>query len=97
MIARKLFTLVSVSSLLMLGGCAAHINSPFDDNSRVDAAWGNAREVTRADQLANPEAPMTDAGPEGMDASTGERVADRYYRGQEAQQTRRARTVSIAE
>ena len=92
---RRLLTLVSIAATLGLTGCVH--NTPFDADSAVNRAWGSATDVTRIDQVANPCAPTTALGPEGMDASTGERVADRYYKGQEAQQSRRARAVVIGD
>ena len=94
--SRKLLTLVSLAAAFGLTACA-HSTTPYADGSQVNRAWGSATDVTRVDQTANPDAPTTDAGPEGLDASTGERVADRYYRGQESQQTRRARAVVIGD
>ena len=96
MIARKLITLAACSSMLMLGACATQ-NTPYAGGSHLDDGWGSGVEMTNAAQLANPEAPVTDEGPEGLDASTGERVAERYYKGQDTQQTRKARSIVIAD
>jgi len=96
MIARKLITLAACASMLMLGACATK-NTPYAGGSHINDGWGAAHEMTAADQMANPEAPVTDAGPEGLDASTGERVAERYYKGQDTQQTRKARSIVISD
>ena len=95
MIARKLLLLAAASSMLMLGACATK-NTPYSNHSHIEKGWGDAAEMTAASQIANPEAPLTDESPEGLDASTGERVAERYYKGQDTQQTRVARPIVIS-
>lgn len=89
--------LISVASVagLALAGCA--ISHPYAENSRVNDAWGRAHAAQVGEQTADPTAPHSQDGPEGLDASTGERVAKRYYRGQDSQQTRKARAVFIGE
>jgi len=77
-----------------LGGTAC-THWLFGNESAVDESWGIALEENLQSQMAHPEGPASEAGPEGIDASTAERVAERYYKGQETQQTRRARTVVI--
>jgi hypothetical protein len=61
----------------------------------VESRWGEAYDQDTQAQIAHPEGPASLEGPEGIDASTAERVAKRYYKGQEAQGTRRARAVVI--
>lgn len=70
----------------LTGGCL---------HSRVEPRWGEAYRAAMAGQTADPAAPASAEGPEGIDAGTAERVADRYYEGQEIQETRRARGVVI--
>jgi type IV pilus biogenesis protein CpaD/CtpE len=72
----------------LASGCA--LKSP------VDEQWGRSYSATRAAQVADPNAPSSDAAVEGIDAKTGEAVADRYYKGQRQQQTRQAPTISIS-
>lgn len=68
---------------LALSGCA---------HSRVDASWGEGIGYTLTAQIGSPAM----HGPTGLDAPTAERVADRYYRGQETQRTREAPKIMIA-
>lgn len=72
----------------LASGCALH--------SAVDEQWGRSYSANRAAQVADPNAPTTDAAVEGLDARSGEAVADRYYTGQRNQQTRQAPTISIS-
>lgn len=76
-----------VAAALLASGCALR--------SGVAEHWGEAYRETRAAQLANPEAPVTDEAPEGLDAITAELVAERYYKGQRVQRTREAPSVLI--
>ena len=92
---RKLLTIASIAALFGLAACTHH-TGPYHAASPVDGAWGDAHRSAQRNQLDNPDAPVTTVGPQGMDASTGERVADRYYKGQESQQTRRAQAVVIS-
>jgi hypothetical protein len=80
---------------LALAGCA--ILDPFADNSRVNDAWGRTHAAQIGEQTADPTAPHSQNGPMGLDAPTSERVAERYYQGQESQTTRKARSVTIGE
>jgi len=73
--------------LLLASGCALH--------SPVDEQWGRSYEASRAAQVADPNAPSSDAAVEGMDPKSGEAVADRYYKGQRNQQTRQAPAITI--
>ena len=76
-------------------GATACTHWLFGNESVVDESWGIALEENLQSQTAHPEGPASETGPEGIDASTAERVAERYYKGQESQKTRRARTVVI--
>ena len=95
MTPRSLLLLVSLAAALALAGCA--ITDPYADDSRVNDAWGRAHAAQVGEQTADPTAPHSQDGPMGLDAPTSERVAERYYEGQESQQTRRARSVTIGE
>lgn len=57
-------------------------------HSRVDENWGRSFEAQLAWQTVDPDAPETREPVEGMDAETAQRVAERYYEGQEQQQQR---------
>ena len=59
-------------------------------HSRVDASWGESIGHTLQAQTTSGL-----PGPSGLDAPTAERVASRYFRGQEGQQTRQAASVVI--
>ena len=95
MTLHKLLMLASVSTALCLSACA-HTTSPFDEGSAVNRAWGHSVDVAHADQMANPDAPTTDAAPEGIDAPAAAQVADRYYRGHKVQPIRVPRAVVIS-
>jgi type IV pilus biogenesis protein CpaD/CtpE len=84
--------LIAIAACLGATACTHWI---FGNESVVDENWGDAVEHNVQAQVADPESPASLEGPEGIDASTAERVAERYYRGQETQQTRRARAVVI--
>lgn len=92
MIHRKSILAILIAASLGATACTHWI---FGNDSAVDENWGIALEQDLQSQTANPESPTSVDGPEGIDASTAERVAKRYYRGQETQQTRRARAVVI--
>jgi type IV pilus biogenesis protein CpaD/CtpE len=79
---------LALGLLFMTSGCA--LNSP------VNEQWGRSYSSTRAAQVADPNAPASDAAVENMDAKSGEAVADRYYKGQRNQQTRQAPQISIS-
>ena len=65
-------------------------------HSNVDAQWGHAMTATTAAQVADPNAPANDDPVLGMDAKSGEAVADRYYKGQRNQSTRQAPAITIS-
>lgn len=71
-----------VAAALAALGCAS---------SRVDANWGEGLGHTWSVQID----PNNSSEIVGLDAPTAERVADRYYKGQETQQTRQPPTVLI--
>jgi hypothetical protein len=71
---------------LALVGCAS---------SSVDASWGVAVAHLAAKQTAAPLGVEGEEPVQGIDAPTAQRVAERYYRGQEAQTTRQAATILI--
>ena len=79
-------TIVLVSLTFLIGGC---LHSP------VDASWGQAHRGTLDAQLANPQAPDSLGGAEGIDAVSGEAVAQRYYEGQRRQRSREAPAIVI--
>ncbi len=66
-------------------------------HSRVDENWGKSHEAQVSLQTADPDAPATTEPLESLDPETGRRVAERYYKGQEKQRQRQARTVVIGE
>jgi len=92
MIHRKPVLAILIAACLGATACTHWI---FGNDSKVSENWGIALDQTVQSQVADPEAPASLDGPEGIDASTAERVADRYYKGQEKQQTRRAHSVMI--
>ena len=94
MIRRELVLAILIAACLGTTACTHWI---FANGSAVDENWGITYEQNTQSQIAHPEGPASVEGPEGIDASTAERVAKRYYKGQETQQTRRARTVVIGE
>jgi hypothetical protein len=94
MISRKPILAILIAACLGGTGCTHWL---FGNESAVHESWGIALEESTQAQIAHPESPASEAGPEGIDASTAERVAKRYYKGQETQQTRRARAVVIGE
>lgn len=79
---------LALGLLFLTSGCAHY--------SAVNEQWGRSYSATRAAQVADPNAPSSDAAVENMDALSGEAVADRYYKGQRNQQTRQAPTISIS-
>jgi len=64
-------------------------------HSRIDENWGKSHEAHVVWQTANPDAPETREPIESLDPETANRVADRYYEGQEQQQQRVAPTGVI--
>jgi hypothetical protein len=92
MIRREPVLAILIAACLSATSCAPWV---FGYDYAVDMRWGDAYERDTLDQIEHPEAPASVEGPEGIDASTAERVATRYYKGQETQQTRRARAVVI--
>ena len=64
-------------------------------HSRVDENWGESYEAHVVWQTANPDAPATHEPLESLDPETGQRVADRYYKGQEQQRQREAPSVQL--
>lgn len=77
-----------LSLLLLVSGCVGH--------SPVNEQWSRSYLATSAAQVADPNAPSSDAAIEGLDPRSGEEVADRYYKGQRAQGTRQAPTITIS-
>jgi type IV pilus biogenesis protein CpaD/CtpE len=71
------FMLVAGASALLTLGC---LHSP------VSQHFGEAYEEAMGAQVADPAAPRSDRGPEGLDAGTAERVAEAYYQGQQRRQ-----------
>jgi hypothetical protein len=64
-------------------------------HSRVEENWGESYGAHVVWQTANPEAPATREPTLGLDPETGQRVAERYYQGQEQQRQRQAPMVLI--
>jgi hypothetical protein len=79
---------LAVSLSLLTGACA--LRSP------VDEQWGRSVAENHDAQVADPNAPANDDPVLGMDAKSGEAVADRYYKGQRNQSTRRAPSITIS-
>ena len=75
--------------LSLLGVACAH-------RSPVNEQWSRSTAATSAAQVADPNAPTSDAALLNLDAKSGEAVADRYYRGQRTQSTRQAPSVVIS-
>jgi hypothetical protein len=65
--------------------------------SRLDESWGSSYEAQIGWQTADPDAPVSNEPLEGLDPETAERVAERYYEGQEQQRQRQAPSVLIGE
>ena len=72
---------------LVTSACALH--------SPVNQQWGHSTAATKAAQVADPNAPANDDPALGMDAKSGEAVAERYYKGQRNQATRQAPAITI--
>lgn len=79
---------VGLASLVILlaNGC---LHSTMDEN------WGKSHEAQVVWQTADQSAPATHEPTEGMDPETAQRVAERYYEGQEEQQQRRLPSVIL--
>ena len=86
----KTRTLALALGVALLGGACAH-------RSPVDEQWTRSTAATRAAQVADPNAPTSDAALLNLDAKSGEAVADRYYRGQRTQNTRQAPSIVITD
>jgi hypothetical protein len=82
------FALALCVGLLLASGCA--------HRSPVNEQWSRSYEATRAAQVADPNAPSSDAAVVDMDPKSGEAVADRYYKGQRQQQVRQAPAITIS-
>lgn len=74
---RKL--LVATGAAALLGAGCLH--------SPVSQHFGEAYEDAMRAQVADPAAPRSDQGPEGLDAGTAEHVAEGYYRRQGGQES----------
>jgi len=92
MMRREPVLAILIAACLAATSCAPWI---FGYDCGVDLSWGESYEGNTRAQIEHPEGPASLEGPQGIDALTGERVAKRYYKGQETQQTRRARAVVI--
>jgi hypothetical protein len=79
---------LALSLLLMAAGCSLR--------SQVNEQWSRSYEANRSAQVADPNAPASDAAVEGMDPESGQVVADRYYEGQRTQRTRQAPSITIS-
>jgi hypothetical protein len=86
----KTRTLALALGVALLSGACAH-------RSPVDEQWARSTAATRAAQVADPNAPTSDAALLNLDAKSGEAVADRYYRGQRTQNTRQAPSIVITD
>ncbi len=95
MTLKTFLTLAVFAAATALSGCA--ITDPWHEDSRLNQSWGRAYQAQIGEQIEDPDAPHSDKSPEGLDSQTSERVAERYYRGQDSQRTRRAEAVVIGE
>ena len=66
-------------------------------HSNLDESWGRSHDAQLVWQTADPEAPATREPTEGLDPETAQRVAKRYYEGQEKQVQRETQSVLIGE
>ena len=66
-------------------------------HSRLEENWGKSYEAQATLQTQDRDAPTTTEPMESLGPETGRGVAERYYRGQEKQREREARTVMIGE
>jgi hypothetical protein len=94
MIHRETVLAILIAASLCATACTHPV---FGLYSAVEGTWGDAYESQVEAQIAHPDGPASVDAPEGIDASTAERVAKRYYKGQETQQTRRTPSVVIGE
>ncbi len=69
---RKAATLLSVSMLVLLGGCATSATPKYD------AKFGEAVRQARALQTMNPEAGRSTDPVAGIDGESGKNAIDRY-------------------
>ena len=81
---------LSLRLSLMAVGSACALHSP------VIEQWGHSTAANQAAQVADPNAPANDDPALGMDAKSGEAVAERYYKGQRDQATRQAPAITIS-
>jgi hypothetical protein len=81
--------LVLALGLSLVASACAH-------RSPVAEQWGHSTAATKAAQVADPNAPANDDPALGMDAKSGEAVAERYYKGQRTQATRQAPAITIS-
>jgi hypothetical protein len=84
-------------NLAMVALVALALGSSGCLHSNVDAHWGEAQEGQIAAQTADPTAPHSATSPEGLDAVSSERVAERYYKAQSVSDQRKAKGVVIGE
>jgi hypothetical protein len=82
---------IAALGVCLIAGCGV-----FHPPSHVDQHWGEAVQLDMAAMVANPEAGSSEPV-EGLDPETGQRVADRYYKGQEQQSAREVRTFLVGE
>jgi len=82
--------------ILVLAVGLSLVTSACALRSPVDAQWSQSTAATRAAQVADPNAPANDDPALGMDAKSGEAVAERYYTGQRNQATRQAPSITIS-
>lgn len=86
-----LFSLLFLGAgALLVGGCQS-----WQRHSLVDEYWGSAQRANVEAMIANPDAPPWGTGPVGLDPGSAERVARRYYEGQQKGQTEQARPVVV--
>jgi hypothetical protein len=86
----KTRTLVLALGLSLLASACA-LRSP------VDEQWSHSTAANHDAQVADPNASANDDPVVGMDAKSGEAVADRYYTGQRNQDTRQAPSITVTE
>ena len=81
---------------LALGLSLVAIGSACALHSPISEQWGHSTAANQAAQVADPNAPANDDPALGMDAKSGEAVAERYYQGQRNQSTRQAPSITIS-
>jgi hypothetical protein len=66
-------------------------------HSNIEENWGKSHDAQVVWQTADQSAPVDREPREGMDPETAQRVAERYYEGQEKQEQRKLPSVVISD